>query len=177
MTTAQNHPQLSLSTFAVTVYASEHVRELCLGLQDEERVDVVLLLSCCWYGSRFGRLDQTRFQQMDTLSAAWSSGIVHALRGSRRWLKNRPMLAPAVTADEHEQLRERIKALELAAEFMQLRALEELLLDSVPEQPGADAIADNLELYASIRKATLLQETRAQLVAASIAACPPPASA
>lgn len=177
MTTAQNQPQLSLSTFAITVYANEQIRELCLGLQNEHQVDVVLLLSCCWYGTRFGRLGQARFRQMDTLSAEWTSGLVHALRGSRRWLKNRAMLAPAVSADEHEQLRERIKALELAAEFMQLRALEDLLLDSVPAQAGETAITSNLELYARERKVNITGHARTQLVAASIAACPPPASA
>lgn len=160
-TTPDPEQQVELLHFARNVYARPGIQALCLRLQDEHDVDVVLLLMCCWYGRYYGPLSVPQFAKAAAFSGRWRAHLVQPVRQARRWLKPHPADAMGISGAEQEALRERIKALELEAEFMQLRALAGLLgkptadtaapasNESPPHDSDATAaIRANLALYA-----------------------------
>lgn len=122
-TTPDPARQADLLRFARDVYARPGIQALCLRLQDEHDVDVVLLLTCCWYGCYYGTLKDTQFKQATAFCHRWRAQLVQPLRQARRWLKPHPADTMGIPGADQEALRERIKALELETEFMQLRAL------------------------------------------------------
>lgn len=159
MTAPDSEPLPDLLHFARGVYARPGIRALCLRLQDEYDVDVVLLLMCCWHGCYHGVLSETAIAQASAFSGHWREQLVRPLRQARRWLKPHPADSVGIPGEDQEILRERIKALELEAEFMQLRALAGLVpappADIGPPPPASDApaaIRENLALYAREHK-------------------------
>ena len=189
MTTPDTGQQHALLRFARDVYTRPGIQALCLRLQDEQNVDVVLLLMCCWHGCSRGLLTEAQFEQASAFSGTWATQLVKPLRQSRRWLKSRPADAMRIPGDDQEDLRRRIKALELEAEFMQLRALASLFPeahsnpdpDPDPEpDPASNAarrsgvldlaatVQANLALHARVRALKLDQQTMRSLTQASI---------
>ncbi len=95
--------------WAVAAYARPGVAEACLDLQDRYGQNVPLLLWAIWRGGDVaGALAVAR---------SWEDEVVGPLRGVRRRLKGR---AGA------EELRQKVKAVELEAERTMMAALEAL---------------------------------------------------
>jgi uncharacterized protein (TIGR02444 family) len=135
-----------LLRFARDVYAEPGLQALCLRLQDEHQIDVVLLLTCCWYGCYCGEMSDTQLARAAGFADQWRAQLVSPLRQARRWLKPHPASAAGIPAEQQEALRRRIKALELDAEFMQLRALAALF-----NEPAAATQCSVAQATASIR--------------------------
>lgn len=101
--------------YSLKLYACNGVAELCLRLQDEGGLDVNLLLYCLWQGSQGRRLKRDTLAEICRVSAPWRQEVVASLRHARRWMKGRER----DIAGQSGGLRQRIKALELAAEKCQ----------------------------------------------------------
>ncbi|MEX0740705.1 MAG: TIGR02444 family protein [Pseudohongiella sp.] len=169
MAKPDSRPRPGLLHFAQSVYALPDVQTLCLRLQDEQDVDVVLLLMCCWHGCCRGLLSQAQFEQAAAFSGTWTRQLVKPLRQSRRWLKSHPSAAIGVPGADQEDLRQRIKAIELDAEFMQLRALASMFADvEAGHGDAATAVHANLALYARLRALNLDDRIMATLTQASL---------
>ncbi len=128
--------------YSLKLYACKGVADLCLHLQDESGLDVNLLLYCLWQGSLGRRLRRETLSKACGVSAQWKQEVVESLRRARRWMKDRDH----GIAERSGGLRERIKALELAAEKCQqdwLAASPAAYDDAAP----VIAAAGNLSLY------------------------------
>lgn len=101
--------------YSLKLYACDDVAELCLRLQDEGGLDVNLLLYCLWQGSEGRSLQRASLAEVCRVSDPWRQEVVESLRNARRWMKGREQ----EIAGQSGGLRERIKALELAAEKCQ----------------------------------------------------------
>lgn len=112
----------SLWRFAVAVYGRPGIADLCLDLQDRHGVDVPLLLWAAWTGAVRGHaLTGADLAAALAATAPWRRDVVAPLRAVRRRLKAGP--SPIAPTPETDALRERVKALELEAERLQLTAL------------------------------------------------------
>ena len=103
---------MGLWRFSLTFYALPRVAAALVGLQDRAGFDVNLILYALWLGvSGRGRLDCERLAAAARTALLIRTEIAGPLRALRRRLKPHP------DADVG-RLRERVKALELAAEKM-----------------------------------------------------------
>ncbi len=128
--------------FSLTLYVRQGVTAACLDLQDRRDLDVNLLLFCCWAGSQGRALSGPEIGDLIAAARDWRDQVVRPLRGARRWLKGRTLgLGNAVP-----ELREDIKARELAAEAIQ----QDILHKTLPVSAGVSspgAMAANLRAY------------------------------
>ena len=110
-----------LWSFALTIYQRNAVAPACLDLQEHCQIDVPLMLCAvfaCLQGKAISDKDLT---QLHNLASPWQSDIVQSLRRIRTRLKTGPSPAPnAVTED----LRDKVKSAELAAEKIQLEMMQ-----------------------------------------------------
>lgn len=107
-----------LWTFALTCYQQPGVEAACLELQ-AAGADVCLLLTGAWLECRGVACDEARFMQLKSLSDDWRTMVVAPLRTLRQSWRQQ-----AATDCELAELRERVKALELDAEHIQLQRLQ-----------------------------------------------------
>jgi len=164
--------------FSVRTYRSSGVSDACLSLQNDFGADVNMLLFCCWAGARNEQFEGDLFDRVSEFSRDWADGVVIPLRSARTWMKTAGGAARTVPTDTYEELREKIKAVELLSEKTQLRVLESLSAadrprDVQPEIAPVRAI-DNLLLYAQHGGIELCSEVRekfAVLVNASFPDC------
>jgi uncharacterized protein (TIGR02444 family) len=138
-----------LWTFALEVYSRPGVSEACLWLQDRRSLDVDMLLFALWHGVTRGELDASLLERADSFSRVWSSRVVRRLRALRRRLS-----APE---------RASVQRVELAAERVQLEALERLAGEacSSPEPHGDSRQA--LELYLGAARVSIDVEVETRL--------------
>ena len=110
-----------LWSFALTVYQRDAVAPACLDLQEQCQIDVPLML-CAVFACLQGKaISDEDLAQLHNLAGSWQSDIVQSLRHVRTQLKTGPKPAPnAVTED----LRNKVKAAELAAEKIQLEMMQ-----------------------------------------------------
>ncbi|HEY0294167.1 MAG TPA: TIGR02444 family protein [Bordetella sp.] len=132
----------ALWSYAERLYACPGVAGACLGLQDRAGVDVALLIAALYGAGRGCVVDGDFLQRLDAVSSALRREAVGPLRAARRRLKAHPLTARfAEVAD----FRERIKAVELRGEQVQLalmaqvieQALEPALEKTAPATPAA----------------------------------------
>ena len=129
-------PECPLWDFSIAVYARQGVASACLSLQERYRIDVNLLLYCCWLGAEGCRsIDDRDIERAIAFVESWHKEIVRGLRRLRQRLKHCPEPAPA---DLAEALRKKIGAVEIEAEH-----IEQILLHglTVPAKM-ADSIVD-----------------------------------
>ncbi len=111
--------------FALALYARPGVADACLALQNEAEVDVMLLLMATFATVKHRTL--LTLDEIGTLDEAcrpWREQIVRNLRAIRTALKTGPQPAPN---GQTEQLRSKVKALELEAEKLESKLLAECL--------------------------------------------------
>lgn len=139
--TAEGHGMpLDLRAFALQLYQRPDVEAACLDLQ-AQGADVCLLLCGAWLEVRGVDCTAGRCAELRQLAQPWQATVIAPLRRLRQdW-------RPAARGDAVlGELRERLKALELDAEWALLQRLETACRDW-PAGPGAaqawlEALAD-----------------------------------
>ena len=121
--------------FSLAVYGREGVATACLALQDRHGLDVNLALYCAWAGHRGRALSAVDLARLTAVARSWQADVVAPLRAIRRHLK----ALTALPESAAEQLRTRVKEIELEAEAVEQRMLYEAL--PVADGRGAPAIA------------------------------------
>ena len=110
-----------LPQFALTVYRGDGVPAACIRLQDRFGVDVNVLLAAAYLGAvRARALSPAVLSDMSAHVDAWHREIVVGLRDVRRRLKSGPPPAPDTRTTD---LREKLQALEVEAEMIELNEL------------------------------------------------------
>lgn len=119
--------------FSSAYYDRPGVAHALLTLQDEHGLEVNLVLLCLFAASEgYPAFDEEAFGVFGRIAGRWSQEAVEPLRRARRGLKT--MLPDEAAAE----LREKVKALELEAEFAMQDALEAALREQgEPEAAGA----------------------------------------
>ncbi len=157
--------------FSVKIYQHSEVERVCLELQDNHGLSVVMLFYCVWVGVFRGKFEDDIYVKASTFSLSWDNEVVAPLREVRRWMKS--------SQDEQvisgALLREQIKAVELDAEHFQMNTLEGLYSGAQEMSSGTEkqlsASIMNLTRYCAdsnvIFDASLLKKTSI-LLAASI---------
>lgn len=127
-------------TFALDFYARPGIAPACLTLQDQADVDIVHLILVLYADTVLGRpLSGETIAALRGAMAPWRAATVLPLRAIRRGLKGAPTTFPA----EQEDVRSRIKTVELLAEQVQIAFAERWLRDQSP--------ADGLPLDAALQ--------------------------
>ena len=151
-----------LWSFALTIYQRDAVAPACLDLQEHCQIDVPLMLCAvfaCLQGKAISDEDLT---QLHNLASPWQSDIVQSLRRIRTRLKTGPSPAPnAVTED----LRDKVKAAELAAEKIQLEMMQAWVsqlaaIDRRDALPILPAIIDIITRIAATSSKTEIAQTQ-----------------
>ena len=163
-----------LWSFALTIYQRDAVAPACLDLQEQCQIDVPLMLCAvfaCLQGKAISDEDLT---QLRNLASPWQSDIVQSLRRIRTQLKTGSSPAPnAVTED----LRNKVKAAELAAEKIQLEMMQSWVsrlaaidrVDGLPVLPAIIDIMTRIVETSSKAKITQTQHDHIRIIAT--AAC------
>lgn len=110
-----------LWAFALRLYGAPGVSDACLVLQDGSDVDVPVLLFSGWLAKSSVVLGESELARIDGLVKAWRDEVIRPLRAVRRRLKIGPHPAPG---PQTEDLRNGVKAVELASEKIELALLE-----------------------------------------------------
>lgn len=160
--------QTDFPAYSIALYGREMVEESCLRLQDEYGLDVNAVLFCYWFGTRHGVIGEDLWIRIDETSSQWQDRLIRPLREARRWLKS-----PGFKPDqEKRELRERIKADEIAAELLQQRMMQEACAEIVNSATAgaAEAARRNAEALLERRGIAIDDEIRDLLAAISSAA-------
>jgi uncharacterized protein (TIGR02444 family) len=137
--------------FSFTVYTAPGVEEECLGLQDGHGVDVNILLFCA-YAAAVGQiaLSAQDLAEIDQEVAGLRDGVIAPLRTCRRALKQGIARLYPEQILKAQQLRARVKELELAAEYIEQNSLAAWLAASGRRPAGASvAPKENIGLLLS----------------------------
>jgi uncharacterized protein (TIGR02444 family) len=126
------HPD-EFRRFALSLYGGAGVAQAALLLQDRCGADVNVVLLVAFVGATRGSsLSASEFQAARKRTRQWQHEVVGPLRALRQRLKDGPAPAPnSATA----QLRDRVKALELDAELIELDELSDFLTQLVELLP------------------------------------------
>ena len=123
-----SNTDLSLWDFSTAFYAKAEIQSACLTLQDQYGVGVPLLLCCCWAGLRYGVLPEPVLRELQQYSETYSKQTIEPLRAIRKTMKTSHDPRWPTTENDWQNLRETIKAIELAAERLLITGLEKLIL-------------------------------------------------
>jgi uncharacterized protein (TIGR02444 family) len=125
--------------FALGLYGSVGVSQAALLLQDRCGVDVNVLLLAAFVGAvRGSSLSTSDFEAARDRTRQWQSEVVGPLRTLRQRLKDGPPPGPNPTTAD---LRDRVKALELDAELIEMDELADFL-DQLAAPPAPDTAGD-----------------------------------
>ncbi len=123
--------------YSLRIYSSLEVREACLYLQSQYRVDVNVMLYVVWQAARGRALNIDQLQSLDRSVQAWRESAVLPLRALRVQLRGQL---------DTEPVRDKIKSAELEAEHYQ----QDRMFELGPEGSGGaepDAcLRDNIAL-------------------------------
>jgi uncharacterized protein (TIGR02444 family) len=126
--------------FSVAFYARPGVQQACLAAQDEGGADVIVILYALYLAHHGRALTASDIATLDTAARPWREAAIEPLRVLRRRLKGGVAgIAPAVC----EELRDRIKSLELEAEHIQHSALIAALPTITLGHSEIDAVRTN----------------------------------
>jgi uncharacterized protein (TIGR02444 family) len=131
MDTDAQTPDLSLWDFSITFYAKPEIQSACLTLQDQHGASVPLLLCCCWASSRYGVLPVFISKQLQQYTETFSQVAIEPLRAVRTAMKSSYDSQWPTSVDDWQDLRESIKKIELASEYLLLNGLEKLIIADV----------------------------------------------
>jgi uncharacterized protein (TIGR02444 family) len=137
--------------FSVRVYDRDGVADACLALQSRHRLDVNLVLYCCWIGRCRGAFRADEFKTAMEFAESWSVNLVRPLREARTWMKTAGCENEHVPSADCMAVRADVKAAELAAERLQQIGLESLSEPAAEKSLSVDeqlqATVSNLTLY------------------------------
>jgi uncharacterized protein (TIGR02444 family) len=161
----------ALWAFSLTVYGCEGVREECLDLQGRFDVDVNLLLFCTYLGAEHGVI-LTRANAVEAYNTvrSWHADIVTQLRQIRRSLKLWGTDKNSLMAAESEQLRAKIKAIELESERIEQTMLAQWALPRLNGWSRGEANAAARSNVATLLQTYGVQDTHpVRLIGAALA--------
>jgi uncharacterized protein (TIGR02444 family) len=127
----------ALWDWAVAAYGRPGAKDALLSLQDRHGIDVVLTLWRAWLWETRRRITNEGEARAIALSADWRQNVVTPLRRARNALKAAPA---GIDADAALALRRQLLDVELAAERLQLQALERLALTPAAAKPSETAL-------------------------------------
>jgi uncharacterized protein (TIGR02444 family) len=146
---------MTLWDWAGRAYARPGVEGLCLILQDRHGQCVSLLLWAAWAAKTGRRVEAADLAAAVALARIWEDGVLRPLRAARRALKT-PV--DGVTQAAQADLRDRIKAEELAAEKLLLESLATMTAEGGGcETAVADALRATAHAWGSPPPADLLE--------------------
>ena len=131
--------------YSLALYRQPGVERACLDLQRRHRLDVNLVLFCCWLGTRGIEVEQDRLACISAICERWQTAVVRPLRQVRDRLKAAQATArvdhlpdrwPELTA----ALRQRVLAAELDGEHLEQLLLAGLADELVGDRPGGIAV-------------------------------------
>jgi len=134
--------------WALAAYGRPGVPDACLALQDSHEQNVPVLLWSAWVAATGRKPDAETIEAACDTARAWDSVVVAPLRSVRRTLR-----APIPDIDDgpRENVRNRIKALELEAERHLLEALEVLAPEPAGSpRPAIDVLVDTARVWAPV---------------------------
>ena len=133
------------------LYDGPGVRELCLELQERHGVDVPLLLSVAALARQGRSLGSEHLDALEAASKPWQEAVVQPLRAARHALRDGADAGAAfgAEADTLRSLKAAVQAAELAAERVQIDALERAAAGWPPDATLApeDAMAQVLRRW------------------------------
>ncbi|MEH6551883.1 MAG: TIGR02444 family protein [Pseudomonadales bacterium] len=139
--------------YSLEFYARPGAESALLYLQDVLKLDVNLLLLCCWGGEEGLQLNReflTKLLSNSELQKWHAEGIV-PLRQLRRAIKGFDLLGA-------QQVREQIKQAEIAAEEVQQDHMYHLLKSHImPAAPGPYTLYQNLSDYGQLQLSRALE--------------------
>ena len=136
--------------FSLKIYAAEGVASECLALQDQYCADVNVLLFCAYLGVRGIELAPRDIGTIVAVTRPWHEAIVKPLRTARRAGKSFVEAAGFPERKSATSLRNKVKALELAAERIEHGLLTSWAADRLQtpmRRKRRSAIAKNISLY------------------------------
>jgi uncharacterized protein (TIGR02444 family) len=136
--------------FSVSFYAVPGVAAACIELQDQAKVDVNILFFLLWNATQNRALNAADIAEVERMIGPWRDMAVIPIRDVRRALKSPP---PVMAAEAAEDLRTRIKAVELEAERLQQEALYDLAQSGRLGRPAAspaEAARDSVSSYQGV---------------------------
>ena len=130
--------------FAMRVYALPGMKDACLALQDNLRLNVNCLLLAVWAARLGYEIDAALWSKLQAHTAPIREAAVQPIRALRRQISRNEKL--------RDDLRAPIKRLLLYAELRAEQAEERALHDrmralALPAAPGADLLHRNLAAY------------------------------
>lgn len=138
--------RLDLWAFMLSVYARPGVAPVCLRLQEAHGLDIPLMLAVL-HGGVSGRVPgPEQIRAFDQACRAWRETAIRPLREARRAMKSHDWLASQPRVPD---LRESVKAAELAAERVEVDVLEQML-DDIPPSSGLIEIAGLIGLTVTV---------------------------
>jgi uncharacterized protein (TIGR02444 family) len=151
--------------FSLELYGAPDVAPACLKLQDAWGADVNVVLLLLWVALDGRILGKDELTAIDQSVRNWRDDVIRPIRNVRRALKDRRWPAER----EQEELRSRIKDVELESE----RVAQKLLLQALhecPPPPSAEAprraARRNLAEYAAFLGRTFPPEAERAILAA-----------
>jgi len=136
--------------YSLKLYGVAAVADACLSLQDRAQADVNILLFCCWQGSLGHALTTRSLRQAIESVAVWQRQVILPLRRVRRVVKAE---IAAIPLHRQQQLRRRVAAAELDAEYLEQLMLAQCVADiprAVAKDTPAAVIAGNLRRYVGL---------------------------
>ena len=115
---------VSLWDYAVEIYCRPGMSDLCLMFQDDYGADVSIILFISWCSTQGIRIDDQLLTRVEQSVGVWNRDVVAPLRGMRRELK---LDSRGITRKTVSAFREKLKALELEAEHLELNTLAGLI--------------------------------------------------
>lgn len=117
---------MNLWEFSLSVYGKPGVPNACLTLQNRHGLDVNLVLFCLWLATDSHCLAEAEVEEAIALSNAWRQKMISPLRALRTEMKEWPSeegVSAFSRRTDFEELRNKVKAVELEAERWQQQML------------------------------------------------------
>ena len=139
--------------YALELYRRNRVEAACLELQQRHRLDVNLVLFCCWLASRGILADEAVLGRIAEAAEVWQEQFVRPLRAVRSRMKialtePQPGSIPARWPDLAAALRQRTLALEIDGERLEQLLLAEGAADlAATAAPGVALASFNFRRY------------------------------
>ena len=115
---------ISLWDYAVEIYSRPGMSDLCLMFQDDYGADVSIILFISWCSAQGIRIDDQLLTRVEQSIGVWNRDMVVPLREMRRELT---LNSGGMTRKTVSAFREKLKALELEAEHLELDTLAGLI--------------------------------------------------
>ena len=108
-------------TWSLSTYRHRDVQETTIKLQDDFDLNVNIILWCCWCASAYQELPEFALRKAIEETSKWTNSITAPIRGARRASKEQ--------VKDNRALYEALKNVELMAEEVEQKALEEIAID------------------------------------------------